>query len=290
MSKATGHAASPARILLFQSSGRREGNTARVVHMLETALKADAVGCGMAIETETLDLARMDIRPCRGCYGCFDRGEHACPLHDELASVKEKMRAADGLVLAAPVYVSDLNGIMKNWIDRLAYICHRPEFAGKTAMLCATTGFTPARRALRSMWYAAWAWGYRIAHQVSFVTGGTRGSPGRSVAKGMSLMPAEELAARYSQKIERAARKFLKDIRDRRVEKPSFFSLMAFRIGQAVVSQRAEPDSLDFSYWKDKGWLDTRSCTYFVSHRANPAKVAGARLMGSMAALVFRAS
>jgi multimeric flavodoxin WrbA len=280
--------ASPTKILILQSSGRREGNTARVMHMLEAALKAEAGRVGVALETETLDLARMDIRPCRGCYRCFDRGESECPLNDELRSVKEKMKTADGLVLAAPVYVSDMNGIMKNWIDRLGYVCHRPEFAGKTAMLCATTGFTPARRALRSMWYAVWAWGYRIAGQVSFVTGGTKESLGRSIDKGMSLMPAEELRERHSQRIQRAAQKLLQEIRDHRAERPSFFSLLLFRIGQIAVSQRAAPESVDFSFWNDKGWLDTRRCTYYFPHRTNPLKVGAARLLGSMAASFFR--
>lgn len=282
--------ASPTKMLFLQSSGRGNGNTARVVHMLEEALKAEASRVGIALETETLDLARMDIRTCRGCYGCFDRGESACPLNDELRSVKEKMKTADGLVLAAPVYVSDVNGVMKNWIDRLGYVCHRPEFAGKTAMLCATTGFTPARRALRTMWYAAWSWGYRIAGQVWCVTGGTRESLGRTIGKGMSLMPAEELRERHSQKIQRAARKLLQDIRDRRAEKPSFFSLLAFRIGQIVVSQRAAPESVDFTFWNDKGWLDARRCTYYYPHRANPLKVGAARLLGSMAASTLRSS
>ena len=278
--------ASPTKILFLQSSGRR-GNTTGVVHLLEAALREEAGRAGIAIETEALDLARMDIGLCRGCYRCFDRGESACPLNDEISSVKEKMKAADGLILAGPVYVSDVNGIMKNWIDRLGYVCHRPEFAGKTAMLCATTGFTPARRALRSMWYAVWAWGYRVAVQVSFVTGGTKESAGRSIGTGTSLMPAEELRARYSRRIQRAARKLLQDIREHRAERPSFFSLMAFRVGQLAVSQRAEPGSVDFSFWNDRGWLDTRRCTYYFSHRANPLKVAAARLAGSMAASIL---
>jgi multimeric flavodoxin WrbA len=256
--------------------------------MSEAALKAEAGKIGVVLETETLDLARMDIRLCRGCYGCFDRGESACPLNDDVRSVKEKMKTADALVLAGPVYVSDVNGIMKNWIDRLGYICHRPGFAGKTAILLATTGFTPAKRALRSMRFALWSWGYRIADQAWFVTGGTKESLGRTVAKGTSLMPAEELCTRHSQRIQHAARKLLQDIQDHRDSRPSFFSLLAFRIGQVLVSQRAAPGSVDFSYWSDKGWLDARNCTYYVPHRSNPLKVVAARLLGSIAASILQ--
>ena len=50
------------------------------------------------------------------------------------------MDAADGIIFASPVYVNDVSGIAKTWIDRLAYVCHRPAFAGKCAYLIATVG------------------------------------------------------------------------------------------------------------------------------------------------------
>ena len=259
------------KILLLQSSGRSAGNTARAVRVAEEALMAEAAGAGVVLETETVDLARCEIGPCRGCRSCFDRGESTCPLDDEILSIKEKMRAADGLLLAGPVYVNDVNGIMKNWIDRLAHVCHRPEFAGKTAMLLATTGSTPAAHTLRSMQVPLWTWGYRIAAQTWIAAG--------------ALMPADEVSARHGEKIGRAARRFFRDIRENRAADPSFLSLLVFRIQQAGWG-RAAPSTIDYSYWKDKGWLDTRRCTWFLPHRANRLKVAVARLAGSVAAAV----
>ena len=259
------------RILLLQSSGRTAGNTARVVRMAEEALLAEAARAGVSLETEVLNLAGCDIRPCKGCRSCFDRGEHTCPHDDELLSIKEKMKAADGLLLAGPVYVNDVNGIMKNWIDRLAHICHRPELAGKTAMLLATTGSTSARHTLRSMQVPLWTWGYRIAAQLWLATGAT--------------MPAEELKKQHAERVGRAARKLFLDIRDNRAATPSFLSLLVFRIQQAGWA-KAAPGSIDHAYWKDKGWLDIRRCTWFAPHRANALKVAAARLVGSVAAAV----
>jgi multimeric flavodoxin WrbA len=241
------------------------------VRIAEADLRAEAGRAGIALETETLNLAQIDIRPCKGCRNCFDHGESTCPLDDELLSVKEKMKAADGLLLAGPVYVNDVNGIMKNWIDRLAHVCHRPEFAGKTAMLLATTGSTPARHALRTMQVALWTWGYRIAGQVWFATGAT--------------MLVGEMQKRHAELIRRAARKLVEDIRDRRAATPSFLSLLVFRI-QQVGWRKAAPGSIDFAYWNERGWLDARRCSYFFPHGANPFKVAAARLVGSIAAAV----
>jgi multimeric flavodoxin WrbA len=35
-------------------------------------------------------------------------------------------------VFASPIYVEDVNGAMKNFIDRMAYNCHRPRFFGRS--------------------------------------------------------------------------------------------------------------------------------------------------------------
>jgi hypothetical protein len=137
-------------------------------------------------------------------------------------------------------------------------------------MLLATTGSTSTRHALRTMQVALWTWGYRIACQASFATGAT--------------MPEGELVERHAERVGRAVRKFIQDIRDRRAATPSFLSLMVFRIQQAGW-RKAVPGSHDFRYWNDRGWLDTRRCSYFFAHRANPLTVAAARLVGSIVAM-----
>ncbi|NDJ36042.1 MAG: flavodoxin family protein [Chloroflexi bacterium] len=50
------------------------------------------------------------------------------------------LSAADLLIVATPVYVNDVNDLVKTWIDRLAFVCHRPEFADRSAYLLATEG------------------------------------------------------------------------------------------------------------------------------------------------------
>ena len=257
------------RFLLLQSSGRTAGNTHRALAIAEASLRAEAELTGEPLELETLHLAQMDLQPCAGCRICFNKGETSCPRKDDLLSIKARMKAADGIVLAGPVYVHDVNGVLKNWIDRMAHVCHRPEFAGKTALLIATTGGTPVKHALRTMEVALWTWGFRIAGKRGLVTGAN--------------MAAEEMKRRHSAVIMRAARKLFQDVRQKGYLKPSFLSLMVFRIQQSGWGKSA-PGSIDFAYWNDKGWLDTRRCSYFFPHRANPVKVAVARAAGSVTA------
>jgi len=48
--------------------------------------------------------------------------------------------------------------------------------------------------------------------------------------------------------------------------------------------QREPPGSYDHIYWQAQGWLAS-GCTFYLAHRANPVKVALARLVG---AVVYR--
>ena len=254
---------------MLQSSGRETGNTNRALAMVETALRAEAESRGEPLELETFQLAQMDLRPCQGCRICFNKGETACPLNDDLLSIKTRMKAADGIVLAGPVYVNDVNGVMKNWIDRMAHVCHRPEFAGKSAFLVATTGGTSVRHAVRTMEVALWTWGFRTVGRVGLVTGAN--------------MPADEMKRRHSAVILRGSRRLVQDVAQKKCMTPSFLSLMVFRIQQSGWRKSA-PGSIDFAYWNDRGWLDTRRCSYFFPHKASPIKVAAARAVGAITA------
>ena len=218
------------KILVLQSSPRLDGNTAHLVTLAESSLKASAASLGEPLEIETIHLVSMKIQYCAGCRICFDKGESFCPHKDDLPSIKAKMKESDGLLLAGPVFVDDVNAIMKNWIDRLAHVCHRPEFWRKTAVSLASTGKTPARHALRTMRIALWTWGYRIVGAAWFPMG--------------ARMSEDETRERYGSAVDRVAGRLVEDIRARGFRRPSFLSLFVFRIQQAGW-RKAPLDSID---------------------------------------------
>jgi multimeric flavodoxin WrbA len=252
-------------ILALMSSYRKNGNTSRIVQMVATRLEAMATQQDRALTFEMLYLGELDIRPCRGCRTCFDRGEERCPLQDDVPAIKAKMDAADGVILASPVYVDDVNGIAKNLVDRLAYVCHRPAFAGKCAYTVATVGSSPTDHALRTMNTALLTWGYHLVGHVGYKTG--------------ALMPSDEMKSRYGQETGSMAEDLYRAISQRHALRPSFLSLMTFKI-QQLAGQRKDRDSLDYIHWKRHGWLDP-DCTFYVAHHAAPVKVALARLVGA---------
>ncbi len=61
---------------------------------------------------------RLDIKPCTGELYCWKKNPGQCHINDSLQSLYPKLRNADILVLATPVYVP-LPGEMQNLINRL---------------------------------------------------------------------------------------------------------------------------------------------------------------------------
>jgi multimeric flavodoxin WrbA len=256
------------KILVCIGSYRTNGNTARVLSLIEEQMHHEADRAGERLEFETVYLGHLNIQMCRGCRICFDRGEDHCPLKDDLLAVKAKMQAADGVIVASPVYVDDVSGITKNWIDRLAHVCHRPEFQGKYAYLIATTASSSTSHTLRTM-NALMYWGFQVVGRAGFKTG--------------ALSKRDEIDARYRAKIEQIARSMFRAVQQQAA--PSFLSYMVFKI-QQMGWRKHNPDSLDYRYWDGNGWLDPRR-TFYTSQCTNRFKATLARLVGSLLALFF---
>ncbi|MBN2651568.1 MAG: NAD(P)H-dependent oxidoreductase [Spirochaetales bacterium] len=82
-------------------------------------------------EQESLYLQDYDLPFCTGCHNCILRGEDKCPHFQVVSSIEKKIMNADLLILATPGYMFNVTGIMKNFLDHVAYNCHRPKYFGK---------------------------------------------------------------------------------------------------------------------------------------------------------------
>ena len=160
------------KILTLIGSYRKNGNTSRVVNLLQKQLEVEAQSNNSTLEIETIHLGDLDLNFCRGCRACFDRGEDYCPLHsDDAAQLAQKMHAADGLIIATPVYVNDVSGLVKIWMDRLAYACHRPQFHGKCALMVSTVGTGIQGFTFYVLGTGITSWGYTLSGKLG-ITGG----------------------------------------------------------------------------------------------------------------------
>jgi multimeric flavodoxin WrbA len=95
-------------------SPRKSGNTELLTAHTLKAIAEEG------IETELLSLAGLDIRPCTACMAC-QKEEH-CSIKDDLLPIYLKMKDADGIILASPVYYGSATALMKAVMERTGYI------------------------------------------------------------------------------------------------------------------------------------------------------------------------
>ena len=74
------------------------------------------------IQTEILDIGKLDIRGCLACNYCYKNGK--CAIDDMVNEAAKKLEEADGLVIGSPVYYASANATVIAFLDRLFYSSH----------------------------------------------------------------------------------------------------------------------------------------------------------------------
>ena len=103
------------KILVIQASPNEDGLTAGIAQEAQAGAKA----AGAA--TEMVHLRKLELAACLACEDGWGqcRRESTCITEDDLASVRDKMAAADGIILSTPVYFGDVAEVVKSLFDRL---------------------------------------------------------------------------------------------------------------------------------------------------------------------------
>jgi multimeric flavodoxin WrbA len=97
-------------VLVFKGSPREHGNSSTLGN--QAAEGAKAVGA----EVESFYLHNMDIRPCDACDTCHETG--VCVLMDDMQVLYPRLRKADAIIIASPIYWFTMNAQTKLFIDR----------------------------------------------------------------------------------------------------------------------------------------------------------------------------
>lgn len=99
-------------IVILAGSERKDGNTDLLVDSFRKgAIKDNKV--------DVISVRDYKIKPCTGCNLCFDKSGYECAQRDDMQIVYEKMKNADVLVIASPVYFYGISAQLKAVIDRL---------------------------------------------------------------------------------------------------------------------------------------------------------------------------
>jgi len=83
--------------------------------MVESFLKgASAAGA----DVENIFLAKKKIGHCLGCFSCWIKTPGECVIKDDMKELLQKEIASDIIIFATPLYVDNVSGIMKDFMDR----------------------------------------------------------------------------------------------------------------------------------------------------------------------------
>jgi NAD(P)H-dependent FMN reductase len=223
------------------------------------------------IETEIVHLHDYRLEYCRGCKVCFAKGEEHCPLKDDRDVLVQKMLESDGVILASPNYSFQMSGIMKTFLDRLAFSFHRPRFFGKAFTSIVTQGIGMGDKIVDSFDLAGKCLGF-------------------NTIKGTCHTSFEPMTEKEKQEMERVlakqARRYYRALESPAYPVPGLFMLMGFRMGRTSIRLELDDTSSDYQYYAERGWFES---DYYYPTRLGPIKKAAGKLFEAMQARATRA-
>ena len=245
------------KILAIMGSPRK-GESYKITQMVEERMKK--LG---DVEFEYLFLKDANLKSCVGCEICITKGEESCPLQDDLLLLRDKMQEADGILLVSPVYCQHVTALMKNFLDHMTFMWHRPRLFGKKFMAISSGGGM-FKDTLGYLKQNAEAWGGDFVHQ-------------------LGVPHLDSLRQKYYEKairnIDRAAASFFKAVKEKKTVQPGIGRFIWFGMWKSNAIACKEYLKADYEYWKSKGWLER---DYYYAVRPNPVRKTILTILGAM--------
>ena len=101
------------KVLLINGSPRKQGNTFLALSEVASALEKQG------ITTEIVSIGTKAVQGCIACNKCAEGG--GCVFDDIVNELSPKFEAADGLIVASPVYYAGANATLVACLTRLFY-------------------------------------------------------------------------------------------------------------------------------------------------------------------------
>ena len=175
-----------AKKVLIISASLRGGSNSEVL-----AKECEKGAAAAGHDVELISLKGKDIRFCIGCLTCQTKG--TCVLKDDVAEIMDKVKNAEVIVFATPIYYYELSGQLKTLLDRLNPL-YPTDYAFRDIYLIATaadaedTAFEKAYNGLQG-----WVDCFEKAELKGLVTGGGINDANDAVNHAEAMQKAYEL-------------------------------------------------------------------------------------------------
>lgn len=150
-------------ILLINGSPKgKRSNSLRLALSFVEGLKSQKESQGEKVDFDQVDVASLNVGPCKGCFACWKKTPGVCVIKDDMPQIIEKQLKADVIVWSFPLYYFNVPGLLKNLIDRQLPMSEpfmaersdgfgngshtaRYDMSGKRHVLISTCGFYTAK-------------------------------------------------------------------------------------------------------------------------------------------------
>ena len=209
------------------------GNTSQMIRMIGEGLSREGT------VLEEIFLTDKAIAYCIGCAVCLEKGK--CWRKDDHAGITDALFAADGIILASPVYFKHVTAQFKTFMDRSLSFGHKPRAASKPGLaVTVSAGLADTATAydLDDMLrvYGAFSVGALVA---------IGASPGGFLGKEAVEARAQDLA-----------RDLARAIKEKKRYPVTGNDLYAYLFMRDLVTREKEFMRDDYQYWQKEGILD----------------------------------
>ncbi len=211
------------------------GNTSLMIEMLRSTLAEEG------FELEMIALAGKNIEYCTGCAFCMEKGR--CWIDDDHRKIMEKLLAADGVILASPVYFLHVTGQMKTFVDRCLAFGHKPQPTWKPGLAISVSAGMGETDTANYLAFLLRNFGAFSVGTLTAMATQPGGFMGKEAVEARAVDLARDLARAIKEK-----RRYPATDRDLR-----FYYFM----GNLVKSQKDGVMKHDYQHWQEHGFYDS---------------------------------
>lgn len=221
---------------IFIYIGSRAGKNSTTLKYINNVLNKTIESVGREnVEVDLYITSSSKINNCLGCNACFYTGKCPQDNEDDMELIKSKILNSDFVIFASPVYMHNVTGDMKVFIDRISYWTHLLKLAGKVGVAVATS--TGNGLEITS----------NYIHKVMAYLG-------IKVVGEFCVVPCLE-DEKYKTQVDRCSDIVIEYLNGKKIESDRALELI-FEANKIAVKSQVEYDTSEYRYWKEHGLLN----------------------------------
>nr|WP_294575275.1 NAD(P)H-dependent oxidoreductase [uncultured Romboutsia sp.] len=213
------------KILIIHGSPRR-GNTWNIVNRVREKINKE-----IDVNYEIIELSKMKIPMCTGCFNCILKSEEKCPHYESIKYINNKIDWCDAMIITSPVYSLQVSGQLKNFLDHMSYNFHRPKYFNKKALIITTTAGVNAKEVSNYINEVLTFWGINTTYKLPIVY-------------------RDNNLEKYDKQIDKVLSKFIDTLKNEKLKAPTFKTVAMYNSFRSMSTTLYTKGNPDYDYWK----------------------------------------